>query len=60
MTKLALHWKILIGMGLGAAVGLIVNLSQDLVSASVGEESLGMQIEWSGAGRAARASLNRP
>ena len=34
MKKLALHWKILIGLGLGVAVGLILNAQADAISAA--------------------------
>ena len=33
--RLALHWQILIGMGLGLIVGIIVNLAQDPIQATI-------------------------
>ena len=41
MNRLELHWRILIGMGLGAAVGLVANLSHTVLLEAVGEQGLG-------------------
>ncbi len=41
MTKLALHWKILIGMILGVGVGLVANLSQGVLLEAAGDRGLG-------------------
>lgn len=44
MPKLALHWKILIGLVLGAIVGVIVNLSSEKIMGAVGETGAGASV----------------
>jgi len=39
--RLALHWQILIGMGLGLIVGIIVNLAQDPIQATIAAGGVG-------------------
>ena len=40
MNKLALHWQILIGMGLGLVVGIALNLSGDTLTANLDPDGL--------------------